>query len=517
MNGARCSSPDPGVYEASSSSRTTGERKGGNADDAARPSPVDLRRLHLADAVIAHVRLREPPEHSRLEVRRVEDEAWPVGEILQGRAVEQVLPVRGGDLLADRHAGRDQAERNRGNVDRLPRQRAERLDELGLEALGDAAVVEGELRPGEPEHTGRDRAAGNAGHALEPRQVASLVEPPESADMEEHRAVAAARETERGTGLLPPLAISRLRRRGQLGHPHPLPAILTRFRRRVECGVGEGGLFEQRLESLRRWAPGSRALDPRAPRRLTGDAARGARRAQRLPLEPDSWFDVREYVMWALEDPSAPEHLDVIELATRVPIRSVRQRLVGIAESGEPEERRRAALALGRAGESQAAGPLLALLDDEPEAAEVLTLIDTLAVVDELEQRWKSGGGFWLAVTLARNGRDEPIAAELEASPRIRTSPTSGPTPRRACASRRCSAESVPCRMRFAELSIESGTDGSRGTSSRTFCSRRPRPRRRQKSGGPPWRTSLKPSESSCNARSETASPNTTPIRPSRS
>ena len=134
----------------------------------------------------------------------------------------------------------------------------------------------------------------------------------------------------------------------------------------------------------------------------------------RLPLEPDCWFDVREYVMWALEDPSAPEHLDVIELATRVPIRSVRQRLVGIAESGEPEERRRAALALGRAGESQAAGPLLALLDDEPEAAEVLALIDTVAVVDELEQRWKSGGGFWLAVALARNGRGDAIAAELE-------------------------------------------------------------------------------------------------------
>ena len=60
--------------------------------------------------------------------------------------------------------------------------------------------------------------------------------------------------------------------------------------------------------------------------------------------------------MRALDDPAAPEHLDVIELATRVPIRSVRQRLVGIAENGEPEERRVAALALGRAGEAQAAG-----------------------------------------------------------------------------------------------------------------------------------------------------------------
>lgn len=134
----------------------------------------------------------------------------------------------------------------------------------------------------------------------------------------------------------------------------------------------------------------------------------------RLPLEPDVWFEVREYVMWALNDPTAPEHLDVIETATRVPIRSVRQRLVHTAEAGDPDERRRAALALGRAGESQAAEPLLALLDDEPEAAEVLALIDTSAVVDELEQHWKTGGGFWLAVALARNGRGDALAAELE-------------------------------------------------------------------------------------------------------
>ncbi len=114
----------------------------------------------------------------------------------------------------------------------------------------------------------------------------------------------------------------------------------------------------------------------------------------RLPLEPDVWFEVREYVMWALGYPSAPEHLDVIETAARVPIRSVRQTLVHMAEEGTPEERRRAALALARSGESQAAPALLALLDDEPEAAEALALIDTGAVVDELEQRWKTDGSF---------------------------------------------------------------------------------------------------------------------------
>ena len=77
----------------------------------------------------------------------------------------------------------------------------------------------------------------------------------------------------------------------------------------------------------------------------------------RLRLEPDCWFEVREYVMWALGDASAPEHLDMVELATRVPIRSVRQRLVHMAEAGEPDERRRAALApLHRMSSSSAVG-----------------------------------------------------------------------------------------------------------------------------------------------------------------
>ncbi len=134
----------------------------------------------------------------------------------------------------------------------------------------------------------------------------------------------------------------------------------------------------------------------------------------RLPLEPDCWFEVREYAMWALEDPAAPEHLEMIGLATRVPIRSVRQRLVGIAENGEPEERRIAALALGRAGDEQAATPLLGLLDEEPEAAEVLALIDTSAVVDEIEQRWRRDGGVFLAVALAKRGRADALVAELE-------------------------------------------------------------------------------------------------------
>ena len=62
----------------------------------------------------------------------------------------------------------------------------------------------------------------------------------------------------------------------------------------------------------------------------------------------------------------------------------------------------------------QAAGPLLAVLDEEPEAAEVLALVDTSAVVDEIEQRWQRDGGVFLAVALAKSGRTDALVAELE-------------------------------------------------------------------------------------------------------
>lgn len=167
----------------------------------------------------------------------------------------------------------------------------------------------------------------------------------------------------------------------------------------TSCGVGRPQA-EPLLDALRDNAPETRLAVLEA---LT-----------RLPLEPDVWFEAREYVVWALNDATAPEHLDVIEIAARVPVRSVRQRLVDMAEGGESEERRRAALALARVGERQAADALLALLDAEPEAAEALASIDTSAVVDALAERWQSDGGFWLAVALARSGRGEPLAAELE-------------------------------------------------------------------------------------------------------
>ena len=78
--------------------------------------------------------------------------------------VEEVLPVGGGDPLPDRHAGRDQAERDRRKVDRLPRQLPQRLDHLGLEALGDAALR-------------RSRAS-----ATRAPSTPAVIEPPETLD-----------------------------------------------------------------------------------------------------------------------------------------------------------------------------------------------------------------------------------------------------------------------------------------------------------------------------------------------
>ena len=145
----------------------------------------------------------------------------------------------------------------------------------------------------------------------------------------------------------------------------------------------------------------------------------------RLPLEPDVWFDVRRYVSWGLEDRSAPEHLDLIEIAARIPLRSAREHVWRLAETGDLRERRRAAPALAGTGDARAAGPLLALLDDPQSvaiAAQALTLIDTSAIAGELERRWSTlvgkGEGdrtsFWLAVALATQGRAEPFATELQ-------------------------------------------------------------------------------------------------------
>ena len=102
----------------------------------------------------------------------------------------------------------------------------------------------------------------------------------------------------------------------------------------------------------------------------------------RLPLEPECWLEVRDYAVWALEDKSAPEHAGAIELAARVPVRSVRERLWAMAEKGDQEERSRTALALAEAGDERAVQPLLSMLGDPLRQVDASRLLARLDVSD---------------------------------------------------------------------------------------------------------------------------------------
>ena len=135
----------------------------------------------------------------------------------------------------------------------------------------------------------------------------------------------------------------------------------------------------------------------------------------RLPLEPESWLEVRDYAAWALEDKSAPEHVDAIELAARVPVRSVRERLWAMAEKGDPEERSRAAFALAEAGDGRAVQPLLSMLGDplwQVDASRLLARLDVSDCREALRYRCAvippgpegDEQRFWLALGLARTG-----------------------------------------------------------------------------------------------------------------
>ena len=72
------------------------------------------------------------------------------GRFWSVRVVEEVLAIRAGDLVGDR-SGREDPADDRALVDRLPRERAERLDELLDEVRGDTVGAEaasfGQFRP----------------------------------------------------------------------------------------------------------------------------------------------------------------------------------------------------------------------------------------------------------------------------------------------------------------------------------------------------------------------------------
>ena len=161
--------------------------------------------LDRPDAVVGHVRLREPPEDAGLEVRGVEDEPRSV------RAGPGASRRRGGGASthspADLRSFPGAALRARSAGTSTVRAARPRSGDTNAwsKPSGDAGAVEVEARPAVCERSGGDRPAGHARDAVELRQEAELVQPPERARVEEHRAVAAAGEAESNTGLEPSL------------------------------------------------------------------------------------------------------------------------------------------------------------------------------------------------------------------------------------------------------------------------------------------------------------------------
>ena len=71
------------------------------------------------------------------------------------------------------------------------------VDERAARSCGPPRLVEVERGPGQRERAGGDRAARDARDAVEARQPAGLVQPPQRAEVEQHRPVAAAGEAQR--------------------------------------------------------------------------------------------------------------------------------------------------------------------------------------------------------------------------------------------------------------------------------------------------------------------------------
>jgi hypothetical protein len=122
-----------------------------------------------------------------------------VRQVLQGRTLEQVLVVGGGDPIGDGVA-RQQAAEDGAEVDGGGRQRLYRIDD-DVQVAGDALAVEGEILPAMAEHARGDRSARHAGDALELLQQPGLVEPDQRAEVEHHGAVATAGQAERNAVL----------------------------------------------------------------------------------------------------------------------------------------------------------------------------------------------------------------------------------------------------------------------------------------------------------------------------
>jgi len=83
---------------------------------------------------------------TRLHARRVDDETWLVGQILEARGTEEVLPIRVRNAVGDR-AGEENSAKDGALVNRVRGEVADRLDELPAEVRRQPGVVERQLRP----------------------------------------------------------------------------------------------------------------------------------------------------------------------------------------------------------------------------------------------------------------------------------------------------------------------------------------------------------------------------------
>jgi len=143
-----------------------------------------------------------------------------------------------------------------------------------------------------------------------------------------------------------------------------------------------------------------------------------------LPLTANVWDAVGEYVRRAIQPgEDAPEHAEVVARAGRVPLRSVRIALTELAH-GETPSAPVAARALASAGDAAALDPLLnelRAIGTDTDTARYLAQIDVSPAELELEFVFESvvptgdENALWLALALARAGRDAPLHSYLTA------------------------------------------------------------------------------------------------------
>jgi hypothetical protein len=153
-------------------------------------------------------------------------------------------------------------------------------------------------------------------------------------------------------------------------------------------------------------------------------------------------LDVAGYVRSVLAGTSEewPERDEVIELSSRVPVRSIREELATIA-GGPGSDAFRATVALAEAGDARAAPALLEAAESgDEQAAELLARLDVTAVAEDVrdligrlprpvpptESGTESSRArlyeaadagmrrFWLALALARAGDDDELRAFVE-------------------------------------------------------------------------------------------------------